>query len=786
MSPSRWHWPSVLTRPVSGWSSLLLLVGMLLVVGLAVVDTRPLVLGRAGTTALPLVALVSAGLVGYLLARSRLGVVRAHVLGAVTGAIILLLAGAAAVGETGSLPLTDLRLVQEHLALLSATIQVELRLFLGTDAAPPTTLACLVLGAMCWSIGQFSAFSVFRYRRGGPAVVASGTLLFLNEALPATDPSLDRLPILWALALFALLALLLLVRLQLAAHVWQWARRQIATSAEVDHLFLRAGGLFAVVAIIAATTLTAVARVPAQSFDEGALRGPLEDLRHEVSRWLRLVAVDVTPRESTTLEDRLRVADAWEPGGGVAFAVEVEGSLRGNYWWLSAFSDFDGRAWSRADTTVDEVMALAPLEVPVDASGAGPFEVVATVTPRRSALSLGTVIGPSEPRTVSRDVRVRSLGDREGLTEVTFADEVLRGGSYTVTSAVHDYGSGESSLTASALRATSDDYPAWIGRYLRVDAGASGPRTSRLATDIRLVAERSGLDSAYDQARLLQDRLRTMDYSTSVAGLCQPGENVPECLLRTETGFCQHFASTMVMVLRELEIPARLVSGYLPGQRGADGRYDVPQQALHAWVEVYFAGVGWVRFDPTPGDQLRRFAQLPTDLAEGEPVASPAPVGSGPPAEETAAADALQGPSASPTLASPTLLGSGGADAGSTLLLAVGMAGLVILVLTALLLVRLRRLPEGDGGLAYGRIAGLATRLGYGPHPSQTEFEYAASLSDALPSVRQELYLVAHARVEKRYGLRDVAGERRAALRHAYARIRTALLRLGWRSGRHE
>ena len=95
---------------------------------------------------------------------------------------------------------------------------------------------------------------------------------------------------------------------------------------------------------------------------------------------------------------------------------------------------------------------------------------------------------------MSRDVRVRSLGDREGLTEVTFADEVLRGGSYKVTSAVHDYEAGEGSLTASALRATDDDYPAWIGRYLRVDAGASGPRTSRLATDIRLAAERSGLD----------------------------------------------------------------------------------------------------------------------------------------------------------------------------------------------------------------------------------------------------------------------------------------------------
>ena len=484
MRPSRWQWPSVLTRPASGWSSLLLLVGMLLVVGLAVVDTRPLVLGRAGTTALPLVALVSAGLVGYLLARSRMGVVRAHVLGAVTG-VDHPAAGRGRGGRRGGhLPLTDLRLVQEHLALLSAEVQAELRLFLGTDAVPPATLACLVLGGdvlVDRSIQRLQRLPLptRRPRRRRQRRAAC------PERGPACHATLDwtACPSCGPLALFALLALLLLVRLQLAAHGWQWARRQIATSAEVDHLFLRAGGLFVVVAIIAATSLAAVARVPAQSIDEGALRGPLEDLRHEVSRWLRLVAVDVTPRESTTLEDRLRVADAWEPGGGVAFAVEVEGSLRGNYWWLSAFADFDGRAWSRTDTTIDEVAALAPLEVPADASGAGPFEVVATVTPRRSTLALGTLIGPSEPWVVSRDVRVRSLGDREGLTEVTFADEVLRGGSYTVTSAVHDYDSG--GRLADGIRAASHGHrlpgldrplPARGGRRLGTADLATGRR----------------------------------------------------------------------------------------------------------------------------------------------------------------------------------------------------------------------------------------------------------------------------------------------------------------------
>lgn len=786
MSPRRRRWPTVLSRPASGWSSLLFLLAMLLVVGLAVVDERTLALGPSDHGLTPLVAILSAGLVNTLLARSRIGLVRAHVIGALAGAAILLLAMAATLGESGSgtAESASLALLHEQLKTLSDKVQSEVRMLLGPDETRPLVLAGLILGAIAWSIGQFSAFSVFRYRRAGPAIVASGSLLVLNEALPPMAPSTDDLPLLWAVTLFVLPAMLLLMRLQYTAQAEQWSRRQIVMSAEVERRFLQLGAIFVVLVIAAATSLAAVARVPAQPIDEGLLRGPLEDLREEVSRWLRLVAVDVGRPASTTLDDRLRVADDWDPGGGVAFSVEVAGGLRGNYWWLSAFSDFDGQAWSRGDTTTDEVAALAPLEVPPDSSGAGPFDVVVTLTPRRSSLAFGTLIAPSEPRAVSRDVLVRSLGDREGLTEITFSDEVLRGASYSVDSAIHDYQAGEGSLTASILRALGTDYPAWIDRYLRVDDGASGPRTARLATEITLLAERAGLESAYDKALLLQDRLRTMDYSTSVAGLCRPGENVPECLLRTETGFCQHFASTMVMALRELEVPARLVSGYLPGELADDGRWDVPQQASHVWVEAYFVGVGWVRFDPTPGEQLRRFAQLPTDFAEGEPVASPGPDASAATPAATAEDDGDPTPSPSPAAGVALQPSGDGAAPWSGLFLGAGVAALALLVLVALLLTRLRRLPGADDALAYSRIAGLAARLGYGPHPAQTEFEYAASLSDVLPAVRQDLYLVAEARVEKRYGRRTLAGDRRPALRRAYARIRTALLRLGWRGAR--
>ena len=88
------------------------------------------------------------------------------------------------------------------------------------------------------------------------------------------------------------------------------------------------------------------------------------------------------------------------------------------------------------------------------------------------------------------------------------------------------------------------------------------------------------------------------------------------------------------------------------------------------------------------------------------------------------------------------------------------------------------RADEADGAVAYRGIVRLATRLGYGPHPAQTEYEYAGSLSRSLPGVRDDIYLVAGARVEKVYAQRPVEGERRDALRRAYARIRSALLRL--------
>jgi len=71
-------------------------------------------------------------------------------------------------------------------------------------------------------------------------------------------------------------------------------------------------------------------------------------------------------------------------------------------------------------------------------------------------------------------------------------------------------------------------------------------------------------------------------------------------LERTKLGYCQQFAGTMALMLRYLGIPARVAVGFTSGT-WKDGRWTVTDHDAHAWVEAWFAGYGWLPFDPTPG-----------------------------------------------------------------------------------------------------------------------------------------------------------------------------------------
>jgi hypothetical protein len=84
----------------------------------------------------------------------------------------------------------------------------------------------------------------------------------------------------------------------------------------------------------------------------------------------------------------------------------------------------------------------------------------------------------------------------------------------------------------------------------------------------------------------------------------------------------------------------------------------------------------------------------------------------------------------------------------------------------------------------YGSVTQLAARLGFGPRPDQTVYEYAGALAEVIPVARPELETVAQAKVEVAYGGRKLGEDRLNTLRQAQRTLRTRLLRLAVRRGR--
>jgi transglutaminase-like putative cysteine protease len=136
------------------------------------------------------------------------------------------------------------------------------------------------------------------------------------------------------------------------------------------------------------------------------------------------------------------------------------------------------------------------------------------------------------------------------------------------------------------------------------------PRTIELARQMRAnpVLVRGG-PPALVQAAL--DRLRTGGYTYTLDPGVYGANTADEFWFDRKEGFCEHIASAFVVLMRAMDIPARLVTGYQGGElNGVDGFWVVRQSDAHAWVEVWLAGQGWVRVDPTASVAPGRIGSL--------------------------------------------------------------------------------------------------------------------------------------------------------------------------------
>ncbi len=159
------------------------------------------------------------------------------------------------------------------------------------------------------------------------------------------------------------------------------------------------------------------------------------------------------------------------------------------------------------------------------------------------------------------------------------------------------------------LRFSAEAYPAYAHGPQRLGAGLRenlalpegfNPRSLAWAAELRSQPRYANAD-ATTLARALLEHIRTANFSYTLA----PGEYlgpdmIDEFWMDRRAGFCEHFAAAFVVLMRALDVPARVVTGYQgTDPTPVDGFYIVRQSSAHAWAEYWQEGLGWQRADPT-------------------------------------------------------------------------------------------------------------------------------------------------------------------------------------------
>ncbi|MYB28290.1 MAG: hypothetical protein F4X38_04045 [Acidimicrobiaceae bacterium] len=264
------------------------------------------------------------------------------------------------------------------------------------------------------------------------------------------------------------------------------------------------------------------------------------------------------------------------------------------YWRLTSLDEFDGNGW-RARSNYED--AAGPLVATLDPAVAGSPVVQAV-----SLTGLGNSYLPAayEPRRVIDDGGVRLEYEAASGSLIKSRRAALEGPGrfmYAVESVVPVIDDPDRLRNVDTSMLESDFLA--FNTYLPDDArSVVGGEAQRVTAAGR---------SDYHRALLLQDYFRLdggFRYDLDVhAG--QGIDSLEEFLFDVRAGYCQQFASAYAAMARSIGLPTRVAVGFTWGEwdsgRGEQGVYVVRGEHAHAWPEVYFAGTGWVRFEPTPG-----------------------------------------------------------------------------------------------------------------------------------------------------------------------------------------
>jgi transglutaminase-like putative cysteine protease len=565
-----------------GWATIILLLLILLCVALSIQHAE----WTEGLAILQGIVLLGGGL-GIVLAKSRTPNRMAHLLSGLSGvawAAFLtsrVLAGSAELSTQAAVVELDYRLQKWLFVLINRQSSGDNMVFL------------FLLSLLLWIMAYFSAWAVFRWQRVWWAVIVCGVALMVNTTYAPVSIS-------GYLIVFLLFSLLLVVRANIAFYEQEWRVARIAYSSELVLSFLRAGLTISLLAILLAwATPKALASRPLeQVWDK--LAEPWRRIQDQSAR----VFQDLNYRNEPNYIYSDRSMRFGGPVNLPDTPVFDAQASKGRYWRVMVFHEYTGVGWNNTDSDTilinqnEQILAVPEFELRE--------EFTQTITLQQDLGPEGMVVAGGQPLRTSVPIRAvvslvvleqDMIQDRKvspsfatpGDPSVIYSREALKAGqSYQVYSSF-------SMADAQSLREAGTDYPAWvIPRYLQLPTS--------LPARVRILAEQIAADelTPYDKAVAIERYLRQIPYNQDVPGPGLTQDGVDYFLFEEKQGYCDYFASAMVVMLRAVDVPARFVRGYSQGEE-TDGVYHILKSDGHAWPEVFFPGYGWVEFEPTSG-----------------------------------------------------------------------------------------------------------------------------------------------------------------------------------------
>ena len=472
--------------------------------------------------------------------------------------------------------------------------------------APATNGAILLSVLVVWVMAATADALAF-WRRATIGAVAPALALFVWASTIGTDSLATRTTAGFLVA--ALLFLLVQHQSLVGRGRTSFSGRRVRAGTTVMTLGALAGAVAVVGALVVGPALP------------GADADPLIDVR------------GVGPRDrSYRVEPPLaRIGEDFVGRGRVeVFTVR---SPTEDYWRVAALDRYEstnGGQWTLAAQGNDEVQD--GLHAPVDSTMLRQEFHITGLADRWLPAAYEPVVveGGDDPLVVKASSTL--VSNRSDVSDLT----------YTVGSR-----QPPTTLNTAQVDGTNAPLPAEMRGYTRLPADFPAEvRDTALAIT-------AGASTPYDRARALEqfflDPSQGFHYSLDVdLGPDAQSQNAITQFLQSRTGFCVQFASSFTAMARAAGLPARVAVGYTPGRYDSiSNLYRVTSEDAHAWGEVWLAGVGWTRFEPTPDSDLPGGSRLPggarvtTPSAPTTPTpATSTPVGSAP---ATSAASAPRG-----------------------------------------------------------------------------------------------------------------------------------------------